>query len=92
MVKLYALWTKEPPADRYSAHVSLARKVPGAELRHGKIFGTAEGEPDCAYVAEMSFPDRESFDRAMASSEMQAAGADADTFGIPIRFYFAEVR
>lgn len=91
MIKIVALWEREPPAERYARHLELAKRVPGARVAHGKIFGSPSGEPDAAHYAELEFPNRESFERALRSEEFQATGKDAAEFGIPLRIYFAEV-
>ena len=87
MIKLLAIYRKpEDQAaflDHYErVHVPLARKVPGLErLVLDRVVGDPFGrEPDFFLVAEMHFPDRVTFDAAMASPENQALGRDLMSF------------
>ncbi len=91
MFKVLVLWEREPDAERYERHLEIARRVPGATFRHGRIFGSPSGEPDAQHFAEFEFPDEESFKNATRSPEFAEAGRDAMEFGIPLRIYFTEV-
>lgn len=83
MVKLIAMY--ERPEDEAAffehydnVHAPLARKVPGLEkLVVNRVYADAFGrEPRYVLIAEMHFPDRETFDAAMKSPENRALGAD----------------
>jgi uncharacterized protein (TIGR02118 family) len=87
MYKLIALY--EQPDDEgafmehyTSVHMPLARAVPGlADAKAWRVTGNAMGgEAPLFLVAEMSYPDKEAFDAAMASSENRAAGRDLMSF------------
>lgn len=90
MVRALVLWESAPDPTWYEAHAQLAHTVPGATFRHGRIFGSPDGNPDAAQYAEFEFADMKSFKAGMNSSEMQATVADAQTTGIPFRVYFTE--
>jgi uncharacterized protein (TIGR02118 family) len=91
MVKAFVLYDEAPDPERYEAHVELCRLVPGATFQHGKVFGSAAGEPKYAYYAEFEFPDRDSFKAATASPEFAAVGKDAMELGRPFTVHFASV-
>ncbi len=92
MVRVFVLYEQEPNAERYARHIEeFGNKVPGATFRHGKVFGSAFGEPDYAYYAEFEFADMESFRRGSQSDEFQDSGRDAASMGIPFKVLFAEV-
>lgn len=83
MVKLIAMY--ERPEDEAAffehydtVHAPLARKVPGLEkLVVNRVYADAFGrEPRYVLIAEMHFPNRETFDAAMKSPENRALGAD----------------
>jgi hypothetical protein len=91
MVRVFVLYPEEPDPARYEQHVELSRReVPAATIRHGKIFGSPQGEPEYAYYFEYEFADREAF-RA-AGEGLNKAAADAGGLGIPFEVFFAEVR
>ena len=98
-VKLLALY-KQPEdeagfMDHYeNVHAPLARKVPGLEkLVVNKVTGAPGGDPELFLVAEMHFPNRATFQMAMASEENRAAGEDLMRFakGL-VTILFAEER
>jgi hypothetical protein len=91
MVKAVVLWERAPESEWYSRHGELCSKVPGGTFRAGRIFGSPTGKPDRQQYAEWDFPDRETFDRGMASSEMKDCVDDAMTQGIPLHVYFVEL-
>jgi hypothetical protein len=91
MFKAVALWERAPDPEWYVRHTELCNKVPGATFRAGGIFGVPAGKPDREQYAEFDFPDRESFDRGMKSSEMDAVVEDALSQGIPVQLYFVEI-
>ena len=86
MIKLVALFKRPVDVEAFDQHYAdvhapLMRKVPGLErmevVRNLKSF---RGEPEYYLIAEMYFPDQESFDAAMASEENRAAGKDLMSF------------
>ena len=91
MIRVFVVYEREPEAGRYERHTEIARRVPGATFRHGKVFGNPFGEPDFAYYAEFEFADRESFKRGTASPEFQESGKDAMEMGIPFKVHFADI-
>ena len=91
MVRTFIVYEGEPDAARYEQHVELAKRVPGATFRHGKVFGSPFGEPKFHYYAEFEWPDMESFKQASRSDEFAASGKDAMDMGIPFHVHFAQV-
>ena len=90
MIKILVLYAAEPPAERYAEHVELTRReVPEATLRHGRIFGSPQGEPKYKYYFEYEFADRDAMRRAQEG--LTRSAEDAQTLGIPFEVYFAEV-
>lgn len=85
-MKLVAVYNQ--PADQAAfdrhydeIHTPLAKAVPGlSELRVTRMKKRLMGEADIYLVAEMIFPDQETFNAAMASEENKAAGADLSNF------------
>src|SRR5258708_39104240 len=78
-----------PPDDAEAAfkhykevHTPLVTKTPGLQrLVLNRIVGDAFGGPaPYAAIAEMDYPDRETFDVAMKSSESQAVAKDLMSF------------
>jgi hypothetical protein len=91
MVRAFIVYEGEPDTARYEQHVELAKRVPGATFRHGKVFGAPFGEPKFRYYAEFEWPDMESFKQASRSDEFAASGKDAMDMGIPFHVHFAEI-
>jgi hypothetical protein len=91
MVRAFIVYEGEPDTARYEQHVEMARRVPGATFRHGKVFGAPFGEPKFRYYAEFEWPDMESFKQASRSDEFAASGKDAMDMGIPFHVHFAEI-
>ena len=91
MIRVFIVYEREPDHERYERHVEIARKVPRASFRHGKVFANPFGEPEFAYYAEFEFPDLESFEQGTAASEFRQAGEDAMEMGIPFKVHFADV-
>jgi hypothetical protein len=90
MIRVFVLYSEEPPAERYAEHVELSRReVPEATIRHGRIFGSPGGKPDSAYYFEYEFADREAMKRAQEG--LTKAAEDAQEIGVPFKVYFAEV-
>lgn len=85
-MKLVAVYNQ--PADQAAfdrhydeIHTPLAKAVPGlSELRVTRMNKRLMGETDIYLVAEMIFPDQETFNAAMASPQNKAAGADLANF------------
>lgn len=60
---------------RYAAeHLPLIRQVPGLQSLHVADVVQALGESDLILVARLVFPDRPTFDTALVSEPMRAAG------------------
>lgn len=85
-VRLIALYKK--PDDEvafmqhyHEVHVPLVMKTPHLlKADICRVTGAPFGEPAYFLVAQMHFPDRKSFDQAMASDENRAAGKDLMSF------------
>jgi hypothetical protein len=92
MFKVIVLYEHEPDADRFEQHLErYVRPVPGATVRHGKIFRSPVGDKRYAYVTEYEWPDRAAFDEGVRSETFAAGGRDAMEMGIPFHVYFAEL-
>ena len=90
MVRVFILYPEAPDPGRYEEHVELCRReVPEATVRHGRVFGTPEGESDLAHYFEFEFPNGDAF-RA-AGPGLQRTAEDAGGLGVPFRVYFANV-
>lgn len=85
-VKLIALYKRPEDENAFldhyeNVHAPLARKVPGLEkLVVNRVTGSPMGEAEYFLIAELHFPDRATFDAAMASEENRAAGKDLMSF------------
>jgi uncharacterized protein (TIGR02118 family) len=64
-------------------HVPFMRALPG--LERWVVNLTVQGDDPAPYdaITEFWFPDKEAFERAMSSSEVQEALRDGDTFVAP---------
>jgi hypothetical protein len=91
MVRAFVVYEGEVDEARYAQHVEIARKVPGATFRHGKVFGVPMGEQSFQYYAEFEWPDMESFRQAAHSAEFMDSGTDAMGMGVPFKIHFAEI-
>ena len=91
MVRAFVVYEGEVDEARYAQHVEIARKVPGATFRHGKVFGVPMGEQSFQYYAEFEWPDMESFQSASRSEEFMATGKHAMEMGVKFTVLFAEV-
>ena len=90
MVRVFVLYRQAPDPERYAEHVELSRReVPGATIRHGRVFGSSAGEPAFVHYFEFEFPDRDAFRAAGAG--LRASAEDASALGVPFEVYFAEV-
>jgi hypothetical protein len=91
VIRALVLYDGDVDAQRYAEHVEVARRVPATAFRHGRVFGAPFGEPKHRYFAEFEWADRESFDRALATSEWLDSGKDAMAMGVPFSVEFAEL-
>lgn len=87
MHKLIAMYKKPDDVaaflDHYNnIHMPLVQKIPGlASATVNKITANPMGgEPDFFMIVEMAFPDKATFDTAMASPENRACGKDVMSF------------
>ena len=87
MYKLFALYRKPDDADAFlkhyeDVHMPLVRTIPGLKdaVVNRITASPTGGEPEYFMIAEMRFPDKETFDKAMTSPENRAAGKDLMTF------------
>lgn len=87
MIKLIALYRRPDDLDAFmrhyrDVHAPLARKLPGLErLVVDRVTADAMGgEPAYTLIAEMHFPDRDTFRAAMRSPENQALADDLGSF------------
>jgi Domain of unknown function (DUF1330) len=86
MVRAFVLYEGDVDSERYQRHIEeTVRPIP-ATFRHGKVFGTAGGEPQFRYYAEFEFADVNSFRQVSASPEFAAAAKDAAEMGISVHF------
>lgn len=87
MVKLIAMYERPEDEDAFfkhyeEVHTPLAKQVPGLQrLVVNRVYADAFGrQPRYVLIAEMHFPDRQTFDAAMKSAENRALGADLMSF------------
>lgn len=87
MIKLIALYKRPKDVDAFlehyeKVHIPLVKKIPGLAnaVVNRVVASPTGGEPEYFQIAEMHFPDRETFDKAMASPENRAAGKDVKSF------------
>ena len=87
MIKFVALYRQ--PADEHAfmqhylnVHVPLVRQIPGLDRLELTRFTRSPlgGEPAYFLMAEMYYPDRDTFKAAMKSPENAAAGEDLMSF------------
>ena len=90
MVRVFVLYPEAPDPERYERHVELSRReVPAATIRHGRIFGSPQGEPEYAHYFEYEFADGEAFKDS--GEGLNRAADDARGLGVPFKVFFAEV-
>jgi uncharacterized protein (TIGR02118 family) len=86
-VKLFVIYDRPDDPEAFfkhyeTVHAPLVKKTPG--LRSFVLNRVTEdvfgGEPPYVLIAEMTYPDRASFDAAMKSPENQAVGQDLMSF------------
>lgn len=81
-VRLIALYTRPQDEERFlrhyhEVHLPLVRRTPHlVEVEVSQVTGSPFGDPAYFLVAQMHFPDRQRFDKAMSSEENRAAGKD----------------
>lgn len=98
MIKLVALFKRPNNAEEFDAHYTqvhapLMQRVPGMErMEVTRDFKAFRGDPEYYLMAEMFFPDRQTFDTAMASEENRAAGKDLMGFARDyVTMFYGEV-
>ena len=87
MTKLLALYKTPSDEEAFwhhyeTVHVPLVRKIPGLQSINLSRVVSSPTDPELPYVliAEMTFPDRATFDAAMKSEENKMAGKDLMSF------------
>lgn len=86
MIKMLALYKKPADAAAFLAyyentHTPLVKKIPGlASLTLKRAAPSPMGEAPYWLIAEMAYPDRATFDAALASPEQRAVGKDVRNF------------
>jgi uncharacterized protein (TIGR02118 family) len=96
-IKLIAVYDQPEDAEAFfkhykEVHTPLVKQTPGLQrLVLNRIVGDAFGGPaPYAAIAEMDYPDRETFDAAMKSSENQAVAKDLMSFKGKVKVLVAE--
>jgi hypothetical protein len=90
MIRVFVLYEQAPDPERYEEHVELNRReVPEATIRHGRILGSAQGEPEYRHYFEYEFADRDAWKRSQDG--LLRAAEDAQQLGVPFKVFFAEV-
>jgi len=91
VITFVALYRK--PADEaaflkhyFDAHLPLARRIPGMTAMHVTRFtrNPMGGEPEYILMAEMQYPDMETYKAAMKSAENAEAGRDLMQFAAEV--------
>jgi uncharacterized protein (TIGR02118 family) len=78
--------------ERYfSEHVPLVGPIPGLRAFTWSKPRPLGGEQSVYLVAQLDFDDADSLRAALASPEMQAAGADAARLGVPMTMFTGAV-
>ena len=88
-MKLVALYAHPADVDAFEAeyanHLKLVDKIPGLSgTRLTRFSRTLAGGDGFYLMAEMMFPDKETFKAAMKSPEMAETGKDANRFAADI--------
>jgi hypothetical protein len=90
MIRVFVLYEQAPDLERYAQHVELNRReVPEATIRHGRILGSPQGDPEHRYYFEYEFADRDAWKRSQQG--LMNAAEDAQKLGIPFKVFFAEL-
>jgi len=85
-VKLIAIYDRPDDPEAFfrhyeTVHAPLVKKTPGLQsFVLNRVTDDLLGAPTCVLIAEMTYPDRATFDAAMKSPENQAAGQDLMSF------------
>lgn len=83
-MKLVALYKQPSDVEafeaEYSKHLELVAKIPGLESTRLTRFKKTLAGDGFYLMAEMMFPDKESFKAAMSSPEMAETGKDVNRF------------
>ena len=78
--------------ERYfEHHVPLVAPIPGLVSFTWSKPRPLGGEQTVYLVAQLDFDGADSLERALASSEMRAAGVDAARLGVPMTMFVGEV-
>ncbi len=78
--------------ERYfDHHVPLVAPIPGLQSFTWTKPRALGGEPSVYLVAQLDFDGADALERALVSSEMRAAGADAARLGVPMTMFVGEV-
>ncbi|MEM7332976.1 MAG: EthD family reductase [Chloroflexota bacterium] len=88
-MKLVALYSHPADVDAFEAeyanHIKLVDKIPGLQsTRLTRFSRTLSGGDGYYLMAEMIFPDKDTFKSAMKSPEMAETGKDANRFASDI--------
>ena len=81
-----------PDPARYEQHDrDSSSKVPGATIRHGKVFGRRFRRARVRALLRVRVPGHGRVQGRHAVEEFAAAGKDAMEMGIPFNVYFVEL-
>jgi uncharacterized protein (TIGR02118 family) len=75
----------------FDQHVPLVALIPGLRSFSWSKPQPLGGEQSVYLVAQLDFDGADALERALASSEMRAAGADAGRLGVPMTMFVGEV-
>ncbi|MET0997959.1 MAG: EthD family reductase [Marmoricola sp.] len=75
----------------FGQHVAFVAPVPGLQAFTWSKPRPLGGPPKVYLVAQLDFEDAAAMSTALASPEMQAAGADAAQLGVPMTMFSGEV-
>lgn len=87
MFKIIAIYgvpkdTAEFERHYREVHTPLTKKMPGIEkFVVNRVLGSPQGKPSQYIIAEMIFKDKDTMEKAMASSEGRLSGKDAVQMG-----------
>jgi hypothetical protein len=74
--RIVVLYEQAPDPEGYADHVERFCQVSNGAFRHGKVTGSAIGEPAHAYYAEFEFADKQARDEFARSEQFMGAGRD----------------
>ena len=75
----------------FDHHVPLVAPIPGLQAFTWSKPRPLGGDQSVYLVARLDFDSEATLERALASSEMRAAGADAARLGVPMTVFTGEV-